>query len=332
MVVDAVQVPKQWQALSDNSPFATYFQTKQAFDFYQSQAYLDAFALAVLDQNQQLMGVAVGYIQAERGPKQFFSRRAIVMGGLLLDPAIPQNLLTELLLSLKKRTRKAIYTEIRNHHDYSAFAAVFASCCFDYHAHYNVKITCDTWNEMLLRMDNNRRRVLKKELPEMVSWCYATCNQQVADFYALLKQHYQTKVRKPLFPLSFFTDMVQSKSGRLLLLYQNNVLLGGMLQVVLPGKVVYDYYACANDAIYKELSPSVSIYGITLQQALAENIPQFDTMGAGKPNVPYGVRDFKLRFGGDLVQEGRFLLVNKPLLYRLGVWAMSLVVSLKTND
>ena len=161
MVVQAQSYSKQWQELSENSSYASFFQTQQAFEFYQSQTYLDTFALAVANSDQQLMGVAVGYIQAEKGLKKCFSRRAIVMGGLLLADDIAPDLVKELLMALKERTRKAIYTEIRNHHDYSSFADVFAACGFDYQPHCNVKITCDNWEHMLLRMDKNRRRVLK---------------------------------------------------------------------------------------------------------------------------------------------------------------------------
>lgn len=48
----------------------------------------------------------------------------------------------------------------------------------------------------------------------------------------------------------------------------------------------------------------------------------FDTMGAGKPGVPYGVRDFKLQMGGELKEFGRYRCVLKPWLYRLGEWVM----------
>ena len=34
--------------------------------------------------------------------------------------------------------------------------------------------------------------------------------------------------------------------------------------------------------------------------------------GAGKPDKPYGVRDYKLKFGGQLVNWGRFEKVHKP--------------------
>lgn len=356
MIVSANKVREGWQLLVEQSPYATFFQTEKAYDFYRSQSYLDTFALAVVE-NNQVTGVAVGYIQSEKGIKSYFSKRAIIMGGLLLDTGISNEALSELLQAIKMRTSKAIYVEIRNHHDYSAFAPVFTQNGFDYQPHLNVKITCDTWQDALNRMDTNRRRVLKnldewcncsivesKDLKvyqfcdsasakrtvasphhgitESPYYCYATTKEQVRQYYALLRQHYKTKVRKPLFPYAFFESLVTSQTGKLLLLYTADKLIGGMVQVELPGKVVYDYYACALDEAYKEISPSVLLYGITMQQAINDGVKVFDTMGAGKPDIPYGVRDFKLRFGGTLVQEGRFLLLHRPFLYKMGAWAV----------
>lgn len=356
MIVSANKVREGWQLLVEQSPYATFFQTEKAYDFYRSQSYLDTFALAVVE-NNQVTGVAVGYIQSEKGIKSYFSKRAIIMGGLLLDTGISNEALSELLQAIKMRTSKAIYVEIRNHHDYSAFAPVFTQNGFDYQPHLNVKITCDTWQDALNRMDTNRRRVLKNldewcncsiveskdlkvyqfcdsasakrtvasphhRITESPYYCYATTKEQVRQYYALLRQHYKTKVRKPLFPYAFFESLVTSQTGKLLLLYTADKLIGGMIQVELPGKVVYDYYACALDEAYKELSPSVLLYGITMQQAINDGVKVFDTMGAGKPDIPYGVRDFKLRFGGTLVQEGRFLLLHRPFLYKMGAWAV----------
>jgi lipid II:glycine glycyltransferase (peptidoglycan interpeptide bridge formation enzyme) len=356
MIVSANKVREGWQLLVEQSPYATFFQTEKAYDFYRSQSYLDTFALAVIE-NNQVTGVAVGYIQSEKGIKSYFSKRAIIMGGLLLDTGISNEALSELLQAIKMRTSKAIYVEIRNHHDYGAFAPVFTQNGFDYQPHLNVKITCDTWQDALNRMDTNRRRVLKNfdeccnrtilesqelkvhqfcdstfakrtiasphhGITESPYYCYATTKEQVRQYYALLRQHYKTKVRKPLFPYAFFESLVTSQTGKLLLLYTADKLIGGMVQVELPGKVVYDYYACALDEAYKELSPSVLLYGITMQQAINDGVKVFDTMGAGKPDIPYGVRDFKLRFGGTLVQEGRFLLLHRPFLYKIGAWAV----------
>jgi lipid II:glycine glycyltransferase (peptidoglycan interpeptide bridge formation enzyme) len=43
----------------------------------------------------------------------------------------------------------------------------------------------------------------------------------------------------------------------------------------------------------------------------------YDFGGAGKPGEDYGVRLFKAKFGGELVNFGRFVNVHKPLLLKI---------------
>ena len=38
----------------------------------------------------------------------------------------------------------------------------------------------------------------------------------------------------------------------------------------------------------------------------------------GKPNQHYGVRDYKLKFGGKLVNFGRYEIVHKKHLFKIG--------------
>ena len=52
-------------------------------------------------------------------------------------------------------------------------------------------------------------------------------------------------------------------------------------------------------------------------------------MGAGKPDENYGVREFKEKFGGELVEYGRFIRINNPLLYKLGTSALSILKQIK---
>jgi lipid II:glycine glycyltransferase (peptidoglycan interpeptide bridge formation enzyme) len=41
--------------------------------------------------------------------------------------------------------------------------------------------------------------------------------------------------------------------------------------------------------------------------------------------IKSGVCDFKMEFGGELVEYGRFLCVRKPLLYKIGEFGVSLL-------
>ena len=50
----------------------------------------------------------------------------------------------------------------------------------------------------------------------------------------------------------------------------------------------------------------------------------YDSGGAGWPDVPYGVREFKRKFGGELVQFGRYRKVLSPWMLALAERAYSL--------
>jgi lipid II:glycine glycyltransferase (peptidoglycan interpeptide bridge formation enzyme) len=62
-----------------------------------------------------------------------------------------------------------------------------------------------------------------------------------------------------------------------------------------------------------------------MEYAVQNDIPVFDFMGAGSPDDQYGVREFKARFGGDMVDHGRFTRINKPLLYNVGKFGLGIM-------
>ena len=69
--------PQQWQALIDRSPYATWFQTKEAYEFYASVSSMQAFAYGVAEEGR-LVGVIVGYTtKSTNAIQQYFTKRAI---------------------------------------------------------------------------------------------------------------------------------------------------------------------------------------------------------------------------------------------------------------
>ena len=50
----------------------------------------------------------------------------------------------------------------------------------------------------------------------------------------------------------------------------------------------------------------------------------FDFGGAGKPDKKYGVRDYKKKFGGRLVNYGRFEKVHSPIKFKMAKVGFSL--------
>ena len=358
---------QQWRELIQSSPVATWFQTKEAYRFYQSVGGMQAFAVGVVEcaeRNQRanpskdlkvlndlkdlntgatdrLTGVIVGYITLEPNPiKQFFTRRAIIIGGPLLDEHISDEALSALLSavknqpllnpSLKGRTLDTtkqspfpsgragvglpIYIETRNFHDYSRWKEVFETCGFLYQPHYDIHVHCNAQHQM----SEQRIRQVKKAFKNGATICEAQSEQEVRDWYQILHRLYREKVRTPLFSEEFFMQFYRNGVGKYLLVKKDDKVIGGMMCPILPGKAIYEWYVCGLDEEYRELYPSVMATYAAIEYAKAKGLPLFDFMGAGKPTVPYGVRDFKMEFGGELVEYGRFLCIRRPLLYWIG--------------
>lgn len=309
----------QWQQLVEQSANASFFQTPACYDFYASLSFLKPFVYWV-SENGSLVGVMCGYVIADgNAVKQFFSRRAIVPGGLLLDAAISPAALAALLAEAAQvLSRKAIYLEIRNYSDYSAFRAVFEQAGFVYQAHMNFHVPTPDVETVLKNLSTTKRRDVKLSKKEGAEWFETTDSNDLQSYYQLLENLYATKIKLPLFPFAFFERLVQLPECKLFVVKYQGKVIGGSVCVLLPNKAVYEWFVCGLDGQTKNIFPSTLATWAAIEYAAMNGYERFDMMGAGKPEEGYGVREFKSKFGGELVEQGRFLHINSPFLYKLG--------------
>ncbi len=164
--------------------------------------------------------------------------------------------------------------------------------------------------------------------------------KDIEDWYACLKKLYRTKVKRPIPSLDWFRTMILEKGCKLLVVEaslpqsivssdrsfrallhpegereektQKQIVGGVLLAVEDDLSKAYEWYICGQ----------VMSTWAAIDWCRQHGVQCFDTMGAGKPDVPYGVRDFKLQMGGTLHEFGRYRCVLKPRLYRLGEWMM----------
>ena len=324
--------PQQWQALIDRSPYATWFQTPEAYEFYASlPEEMTPFAVAIQRTNK-LVAVCVGYItQAKNKLVQCFTRRAIIIGGPVIDEDATTEEITALLNAVKKLQRSdlqpagrstatrstglsPIYIETRNFHDYSRWKEVFQNAGFAYQPHYDIHVHCNATHTM----SEQRIRQVKKAVKNGTEICEAQSEQEIRDWYQILQQLYREKVRTPLFSEEFFLRFYRENRGIYILVKFQGKVIGGMMCPILNNKAIYEWYVCGLDEEYRELYPSVMATYAAIEYAKQNHISLLDFMGAGTPDIPYGVRDFKMEFGGELVEYGRFLCIRKPLLYWIG--------------
>ena len=300
---------------------ATWFQTEAAYLFFASlPTMMRPFAYGVAEDGV-LKGVVVGFVTVEQSRwRQFFTRRAIINGGPLLAEDISTEALRLLLQRLREEVSKeAIYIEMRNFHDYSRWKDRFEACGFAYQPHLNFHLDCSEEAVIQCNMHESRRRQVRKGLASGAVIEEAKTEQEVRDFYRILEQLYRRKVKTPLFGLEFFLAFFRQEWGKYLLVKYEGKVIGGMMCPILEGRTIYEWYVCGLDEPYREQHPSVLATYAAMQYAAEHGLPRFDFMGAGKPGEDYGVRAFKAQMGGQLVEHGRFLLIAKPLLYRIGV-------------
>lgn len=312
---------KAWTDLAKHSAVATWFQTQEAYAFFESLSFVESFAYAV-EVEGRLKGVIVGYIQKDGGKiKQFFSKRAIVLGGPLLSDDITDDEFGFLLKALKNGLRKkVIFIEMRNFNDYSSWQSVYSHFGFAYEAHYDVQVDTSSMEVVTGKLDRNRKRNIKKALENGIVIDENPTADDLKQYYLMLDELYTTKVKTPLFPFEFFEKLRSCPSSLFIMAKDpGGHLLSGLVCVLFDNRAVYAWMACGDDANNRLLSPSVMANYAGICYSAEHGISRFDFMGAGKPDDGgYGVRDFKLKFGGELVEFGRNVYICNRLLFGIG--------------
>lgn len=309
---------QQWSELVRTSETGTWFQSPEAYDFFASMPELMEPFVYGVERAGKLCAVCVGYVTKEPNPiKQFFTRRAIIIGGVAVAANGAKEDIVILLNYVRKELKpKSIYIETRNFNDFSPWKEAFEAAGFVYKPHLNFHVDSATNN-----LSDNRKRQLKKSdavVSEGVS------ELEIREWYEVLSELYRTKVKTPLWPIDLFLEAYRQGIAKFLLVKHEGRIIGGSM-VVADERTVYEWFECGLNAECKDQYPSVMATWGGIQLAHQSGCTRYDMMGAGEPGVPYGVRDFKAEFGGQMVEHGRFLCVCKPMLYRLGVCVVKIL-------
>ena len=310
---------RQWTALVNRSPVASIFQTPEFFDFIVENGLYETRIVGV-EEDGLLKGLAVCWILAEgKGLKKRFSSRAIINGGPLLDENISKEALTLLLKStVTELKHRCTFIETRNFNDYSRWRPVFEACDFRYQPHCNFHIDTTSSETVESNMGKSRRRDIKYTLREGAVAVEATTLEEVDAFYDILATLYKDKVKRPLFPLDFFHQLMEKPFAHLVLVKFQEEVVGGSLCLELKGHTMYEWFVCGRDNEWRNVHPSELATYEAIALAVRQGCHCFDMMGAGEPDKAYGVRDFKAHFGGALVEHGRYLHLCRPLIYKAG--------------
>lgn len=323
----------KWNKLIISSQFPSPFQTTEFYNFYNSIEKYNADVFAV-DEDGLLTSLVVVTIQKEKGIKGYFSIRGIVYGGILLSENNEASLSFLLKYLNNYYKNKLIYIEIRNNFDFSKFNAVFQFNNFIYQSHLNVQLNTFNYSieTILSNMKYNRRREINISYKEGAVVDEAKNENEVVALFDILKNLYTNRVKLPLPNLNYFIGLYRSKIGKVFIVKHHNKVIGGSFCIFHQGMSINTIYYAGIRNYHKKIFPThLAIMGVT-EFAIKNNLKMVDFMGAGKPGKEYGVRDYKLEFGGELVEHGRYLNILNPLLYKIGILGLSVLSKLKNEN
>ena len=244
------------------------------------------------------------------GPAAFLATRAIVNGGPLATPEAAE-CYDEIIEDLRRHPGlRGIYVEVWHAEDRPALNTALEKAGFAFSEHLNYHLDLRQPMETLWGAISKRRRQYIRNNQQRLVIREVASEEDFGAFFGQLQGTY-SRVNVPLVSPEVFKTCWRAGAGWFLLIEHESQVIAS--RVVLPfGKTIYDWYA-GSDPSFANLHANESLVWQVLERGQQEGYHWFDFGGAGKPGKPYGPREFKSKFGGQLVNYGRHRLVlSKP--------------------
>jgi lipid II:glycine glycyltransferase (peptidoglycan interpeptide bridge formation enzyme) len=141
-----------------------------------------------------------------------------------------------------------------------------------------------------------------------------------------------SKIKLPYPEINFFENLIRilpSQNVKIFSLKKEDRIIVCLVAFIYKDCLSAYYIGTDGDEEVLKMRPVDLFYWEVIKWGNENKCKTFDWMGAGKPNVSYGVRKFKLQFGGNVVSFGRFEKNHKPHLMQLAKAGLKLYKIIK---
>lgn len=307
-----------WRHFVAEHPGSNIFHTPEMFQVFARAKGHQAALWATTDEGGQVLALMLPVqITLAGGLARRLTTRAVAYGSVLCDPSPAGKEALRVLLRtyVQEIGRGVLFTELRNLSDLSPVQPVLDDCGFVYEDHLNYLIDVGRPVEEIMqgigaRTRKNIRRGLRHG---EVAIEEITEREQVARCYDLLRQTYAA-AQVPLTDSSLFEAAFEilypQGMIRFVLARVGDAYVGTSVELLYKD-VVYGWYGGV-DRAYTRYNPNELLMWNILEWSAQNRYRTYDFGGAGKLEEEYGVRDFKAKFGGELVCYGRNMFVHAP--------------------
>jgi serine/alanine adding enzyme len=306
----------EWSAFVRSHPDGNIFQTPEYFDFCKFAKPCDGIVVCSVN-GDRITGILVAQIiKDHNGIVGKITSRSVVMGGPLVQDNNTE--IADLLIqAYGKESKNLLYNQIRNLADISSFSNRLLSAGYKFEQHLNILIDLSlNTNDLWAGIHPVRKKQVKRGQRrgvEVKNYCQIEENTLLT-CYGLLKRTYKKK-GLPLPEFDFFRIAIELFSPigaiRLFVAEYASEIIGFRLVLCYNGNI-YDWYAASSHA-HTDKYPNDMLPWEIIFWGSNNGYKTFDFGGAGKPGEPYGVRDYKQKFGGKMVNFGRYTLVHRKI-------------------
>ncbi len=319
---------QKWLKFVNNHSKGNVFQLPFMYEIYKGTEDYKPFVFALYDVNDEIIGILVGTSISYFGISSVFTSRNIISGGPIVRNN-DQKLITYLLDHYNAReSSKILFTEIKNFNEQLNENDAYQASSYKFESHLNFLIDLSVSKDKIWsRINRSRKKSIKKaeKLGVYFSEIDIKDTQKLSKAYLIIQDVYH-RAKLPLPKIDIFKNAVNNsdKNSQLKIfsvIFEEEII--GVRFTLIYRDYIYGWYAGSYSKFYK-YSPNELLAWKTLEWGHDNGYKTFDYGGAGKPNIPYGVRDFKSKFGGILVNFGRYEFVHKPLIMSVAKIVFSL--------
>ncbi|MBN2013924.1 MAG: peptidoglycan bridge formation glycyltransferase FemA/FemB family protein [Candidatus Altiarchaeota archaeon] len=307
---------EKWSKFVGENPYGNLFQSPKMFEVFLRTKNMEPVCLFAVDENDNILASVLAFLSKEKGGiLKSVATRAVIHGGPLSYTEDRTNNLCKLMSRYDEIvSQKAMFTEIRMLHEIPEFS-ILAEVGYTYDDHLNflldlTKSEEDIWG----KIHNSKRRGIKRAQSIGITVKEVADKRDIKIVYNLLEETYR-RARIPLANISLFesTFDVLCPLGQFkafLIMYEGEAIASRVLLTY--GNTVYDWYNGSLEKSFPLHANDLSEWH-AIKWSKDNGYKIFDFCGAGKPNEEYGPREFKRRFGGELVNLGRYNKVYHPI-------------------
>lgn len=288
-----------------------FFQSEEYFSLFKNCTVCIPHKITFTYNGESNYVVAIQYIQNQAN----LPKNPVIIDGLYL-PQYPFNKQIEILSNIISKLKSYHFLpfsilQIRNSDSLNNFSLEMKNWGFVFQNHINFKLETLNPETCWDLLAPNRKKQILKSINNGAEIFEAKHKSEIIELYSILSKLYHHKIGKQIPPLNifiqFFNLSKSSNRAKVFLVKYENKIVGGNICPVDPSMKIYEWYICGLDKQYKNIYPSVLATWAPIKYASKKNIPMFDFMGAGNPYIPYGVREFKKKFGGTQINTGKFV-------------------------